>query len=100
MRLVAPGTAFHTIFAETRCEYFGTINRVRGGGRDRMERLELQLEDWKRIKKLYRGLELFYILVSRPFAFSVLWSDIIKNLDTIADFTLQRKRTVLANPIE
>ena len=52
MRPVAPGTAFHTLFAEAHCGYFGTINRVRGGGRDRMERLELQLEDWKKIKKM------------------------------------------------
>lgn len=36
------------IFAEAHCGYFGTINRARGSGRNG---LELQIEDWKKIKK-------------------------------------------------
>ena len=37
------------IFAEAHCGYFGTINRARGREKDGME---LQLTDWKRIKKV------------------------------------------------
>ena len=39
------------VFAEAHCGYFGTVNRARGSGRDG---LEVQKEDWKRIKQ---GLE-------------------------------------------
>jgi len=36
------------VFAEAHCGYFGTVNRARGSDRNGME---LQLEDWKRIKQ-------------------------------------------------
>ena len=49
MRPVAPGTAFHTLFAEEYCGYFGTVNSARGSER---KGIVLQLEDWKKIKKM------------------------------------------------
>ena len=36
------------VFAEAHCGYFGTVNRARGSGKDG---LDLQLEDWKKIKR-------------------------------------------------
>ena len=39
----------YMIFAEAHCGYFGTINRARGSSQNG---IELQVEDWKRIKQV------------------------------------------------
>ena len=36
------------VFAEAHCGYFGTVNRARGSGKTGME---IQLEDWKKIRQ-------------------------------------------------